>query len=508
MAEKIKSLAQVASLLRRLRADNKKVRVVHCHGVFDLMHVGHIRHFKEAKKLGDVLVVTLTPDPYVNRGPGRPIFTQNLRAEAIAALGCVDYVAINEWPMAIKTIKLLRPDFYVKGPDYADAAADLTGGISLERKAVESVSGKLVVTKDITFSSSNLINKNMGSLPKETVEYLGNFSKRYPAGKVLGYLKNAANLKILFVGETIIDEYRYCQAIGKSSKEPMLAVQQLSTEKFAGGILALANNAAGFCKKASVLTMLGAKDSQEGFLRSRMDPRVGLHWLHKKDSPTIVKRRYIDKYFFTKLLSIYEMNDNPLSPSDNDRFCAALKRLLPQYDLAVVVDFGHGMISDEAVDILCRKAKFLAVNTQSNAGNQGYHTISRYPRADYVCMADNEFRLDARHRHKDIREIVQNVSRRMSCPAVVVTGGKVGCLAYSGKEGFFQVPAVATQVVDRMGAGDAFLAMTAACVAQKAPMEMVGFIGNVAGAQAVATVGHRKSIDRIGLFKHAETLLK
>ncbi len=506
--EKIKSLAEIAAILRRLRVQDKKKRVVHCHGVFDLLHIGHIRHFKEAKRLGDVLVVTLTPDPYVNRGPNRPIFVQNLRAEAIAALDCVDYVAINQWPMAMAASKLLRPNFYVKGPDYKDAASDLTGGISLERKAVEAVSGKLVVTSGITFSSSHLINRHMSMLPKETVEYLAGFSKRYPAERVLSCLKNTAGLKVLFIGETIIDEYRYCQSIGKSSKEPMLAIQHLSTEKFAGGILALANNVANFCKKTAVITFLGEKASQEEFLRSRMNRKVKLHWFHKKDSPTIVKRRYIDKYFFTKLLSIYEMNDDPLGKRDNTRFCAALKRLLPEYDLAVVVDFGHGMISDEAIDILCRKAKFLAVNTQSNAGNQGYHTISRYRKADYICMADNEFRLDARHRHRDIKEIVRDISRRMSCPSIIVTGGKMGCLAYSSAEGFFQVPAVAAQVVDRMGAGDAFLALTAICVAKKAPMEMVGFIGNVAGAQAVATIGHRKSIDRISLLKHAETLLK
>ncbi len=503
---KIVPLPELAALLGRRRA--KRQKIVHCHGVFDLLHIGHIRHFREAKSMGDVLVVTLTQDVHVNKGPGRPIFAQGLRAEAIAALDCVDYVAINDSPLAVEAIKLIQPDFYVKGPDYKDASKDLTGGISLERQAVDAVRGKFVVTDDITFSSSNLINRHLGALPKETIEYLSQFSKRYSIDRVLSYLKEASTLKVLFVGESIIDEYRYCAAIGKSSKEPMLAVQHLSTEKFAGGILALANNAAPFCKKTEVVSFLGEKASQEGFLRSRMDPKVRLHLHHKKDSPTIVKRRYIDKYFFTKLLAIYEMDDNPLGPRDNRHLCSTLERLAPQFDAVVVVDFGHGMITDEAVDVLCSKSKFLAVNTQANAGNQGYHTISRYHRADYICMAHNEFRLEARHRHKDLREIVQDVSRRLHCPSVVVTGGSRGCLAYSASEGFFDVPAVATQVVDRMGAGDTFLALTAPCVARKAPIEIVGFIGNVAGAEAVATVGHRKSLDPIKLYKHAETLLK
>src|SRR5437764_645196 len=111
--------------------------VVQCHGVFDLMHIGHIRHFQEASKVGDILVVTITPDRYVNKGPHRPVFTELLRAEAIASLDCVDYVAVNKWPMAVEAIQLLKPDVYAKGSDYRDAATDHTGGIALERQAVE-----------------------------------------------------------------------------------------------------------------------------------------------------------------------------------------------------------------------------------------------------------------------------------------------------------------------------------------------------------------------------------
>ena len=111
--DKIKGIEELAEILASLRASNRKV--VHCHGVFDLQHIGHIRHFQQAKKLGDILLVTVTPDKYVNKGPHRPAFTEDWRAEAIAALGCVDYVAINKWPTAVEVIKLLKPDIYAKG---------------------------------------------------------------------------------------------------------------------------------------------------------------------------------------------------------------------------------------------------------------------------------------------------------------------------------------------------------------------------------------------------------
>lgn len=334
------------------------------------------------------------------------------------------------------------------------------------------------------------------------------FSARYCTDDVLQYLENTESLKVLVVGEAIIDEYQYCEAIGKSSKEPMLAVKYLSTEKFAGGILAVANHVANFCDHVGVITFLGGKNSQEDFIRAKLNSKIKKIFLSHNNSPTIVKRRFIENYFFTKLLEVYEINDGSMNPADNAMFCAALSEHLPSYDVVIVVDFGHGMISTEAIDILCSKARFIAVNTQSNAGNLGYHTISRYPRADYVCLAEKEIRLESRDKIGNLREMILEVSRKLGCGRVVVTRGNLGCLCYSEDEGFFDIPAFANQVVDRIGAGDAFLSLTALCVAQKVPMEVVGIIGNAVGAQAVATVGNRNPIEKVPLFKHIESLLR
>ena len=137
--EKIKSLEDLTALVADLKQRGKTV--VHCHGVFDLVHPGHIRHFEEAKRQGDVLIITSTPDEFVNKGPGRPVFNQRLRAESLAALQVVDYVAINRSPTAAGTIELLRPDIYVKGGEYANLK-DLTGGIAMEAKAVRAAGGR------------------------------------------------------------------------------------------------------------------------------------------------------------------------------------------------------------------------------------------------------------------------------------------------------------------------------------------------------------------------------
>ena len=145
-AEKIKTLTELAAILERERSAGKSI--VHCHGVIDLLHVGHIRHLEAARKLGDVLVVTVTPDRWVNKGPHRPAFTEQLRAEALASLECVDYVALNEWPTAVETIRLLRPDFYVKGKAREAGPRDHTDAIVQEEEAVRAVGGRIHFTDE------------------------------------------------------------------------------------------------------------------------------------------------------------------------------------------------------------------------------------------------------------------------------------------------------------------------------------------------------------------------
>ena len=188
--------------------------------------------------------------------------------------------------------------------------------------------------------------------------------------------------------------------------------------------------------------------------------------------------------------------------------CAMLEEAMPQYDVVIVADYGHYMLTRNAVDILCRKAPFLAVNTQANAANRGFNTISRYPRADYICLARHEITLEERNRQGDIRELILNLSRKLTCGQIVVTCGKDGTIGYNEHGGFVEVPAFVEQVVDRMGAGDAVLSFTSLCIAQQAPMEVVSFIGNAVGAQAVSTLGHQKSIERESLFKFIDSLLK
>lgn len=151
---KIFDLDSLASRISGLKTEGKKI--VHCHGCFDLMHPGHIKYFQAAKKMGDILVVTITPDAYVDKGPGRPVFNQELRAESIAALECVDYVSINKWPTAEETLRLLRPDYYVKGQEF-ERLHDKTGKIQREYEVVREIGAEMRFTHEVVFSSTQLL---------------------------------------------------------------------------------------------------------------------------------------------------------------------------------------------------------------------------------------------------------------------------------------------------------------------------------------------------------------
>jgi len=504
--KKIKPLLELSELLEPLRSKGKKI--IHCHGVFDLLHVGHIRYFEHAKKLGEVLVVTLTQDHNVNKGPNRPAFAENLRAEALAALDCVDYVAINQWPTAVETIKLLKPDFYVKGSDYKCSKDDITGKIIDESEAVQSIGGEIRFTEDITFSSSQLINRVIPSFDEETNRYLNDFRRKYSSVDIVNEVEKLRNLKVLVIGEAIIDEYVYCESMGKSGKESVLVMKYLSKERYAGGAIAIANHLAGFCSSVSLACYLGTEKTEEDFIKGSLKTNVDPLFVYKTESPTIVKRRFLDNYSLAKLLGVYSLNDEQLHQDEENMLCNILGERLPEYDVVIVADYDHGLLTTKVIDLLTEKSKFLAVNTQINAANMGFHTISKYARADYVCIHEGEIRLDKRSRKGDLKGLIRDLASRMGDPSIMITRGSNGSLFYCKDEGFNFCPAFAVKIVDRVGAGDAVLALTSVMSADSIPADVISFVGNLVGADAVSIVGNKRAIDKVKLMKSITSLMK
>ena len=506
IAKKIKTLGAAAKIINGFKKKGKKV--VQCHGVFDLVHLGHIRHFNLAKKEGDVLVVTVTKDKYVKRGPGRPIFKEHLRAETLASLAITDYVCIIDSPTAIECIKILKPDVYAKGLDYKEKQKDITGKIYEEEEAVKSIGGRLLFTDDITFSSTKLINDYLDVYPQKTVKYLKAIAKRYSIDFITERLHSLKNLKVLVIGDAIIDQYHYCTPMGKSSKEHLIANRYISEESFAGGSLATANNVASICEKVDLLTMLGEEDSFEDFVRSRLSPNIKPVFFYRPEMGTIIKRRFVSEGTNRKLFEVCHMKDGDISRQEETKIMRQLKRTIKNYNLVVISDFGHGLLSKRIINFICSEARYLALNAQTNSANIGFNLVTKYPRANAVCIDEMELRFATHDKFGDLRAHTKKIYQQLACDYIIATRGSSGSLSYSKLGGFHEAPALSYRVVDAIGAGDAFFAFVAPCFAKRLPQDLVSFIGNAVGSLAVQIVCNREPIKFVDLIKFITRLLK
>lgn len=441
--------------------------IVQAHGCFDLLHLGHIRHLQAAKAAGDYLVVTITADQHIHKGPGRPAFTERERAEALRGLSCVDEVQISRNTTAAEDIRLIRPAIFAKGPDYSESTLDAG-----EREALAEVGCTLLITATEKWSSTALLAQRP-DVSEEIRAYLTGLQAS--PDEVLAWLDRALALKVLVIGDAIVDDYHYVDVLGKAGKEPILAAKYRRSEHFIGGSEAVAKHAQACSDQVQSWT-----------------------------GPTITKRRFIETYPFQKLFEIYEI-DEASAAFMGDRAARLLSAQIAEADLVIVADYGHGFLTPTLAKTIMEHAKYLAVNVQANAGNHGFNTISKYPKADFISISERELRLDARDQVTEVRELMQRAATARD-GAVLVTRGAQGCMA-ARTAAAADAPALATHTVDRMGAGDAVFGVTACCAAVGMPLELLCYVAAVVGTQAVGIVGNARYIERASLRTALETWL-
>lgn len=500
-----RKILQPDKLLRTIREiQSQGKKVVLAYGIFGVLHIGHIRYLKKAKDYGDFLIVVISPDK--SEDPKNKERFEDMRAETLASLDWIDVVSIDIHGSFREMIKALTPDVYVKGFESV-GSGDQKGNEAHEDQLCHDLGIEYVVAKEDDFTTTDQINRYLSNFSDDIYSYLNLFKQRYSSADFALLFEQFEKLKVLVIGDTIIDEYQFCSAIGKSSKDPALALRYEHSDTFAGGVLAVANHIAGFVEQVDVVTVLGEKDSYEEFILSNLNSNISPHYIFKPNAPTLVKRRFVDGYSTNKLFEIYVMDDSFLDEKQDMELYALFREKLPDYDLVVVSDFGHGAISRFMVDILARNAPFMAVNTQSNAGNRGFNTITKYPRADYVSLAEHEIRLEMRDTAGRLFPMMHKLAQDMSCRHFVVTRGKRGCMLTDREGSLFQVPGFSREVVDRVGAGDAFFVITSLFSVLDAPGELLGFVGNVVGSLAVSVMGNKKPIDKLSVMEYIRQLL-
>ncbi|MEJ1353565.1 MAG: PfkB family carbohydrate kinase [Candidatus Sedimenticola sp. (ex Thyasira tokunagai)] len=502
---KVLSLTALAEAADSYRREGRTIGL--CHGTFDLLHVGHIRHFQQAAEMVDVLLVTVTGDAYVNKGPDRPVFTEQLRAEHIAALGCVESVAVNQAMTGVNVLELIKPDIYIKGEEYRDEKGDVTGNIRPEEEAVERHGGELHFTGGVTFSSSQLLNCHFNTLPEEVSLFLRKLKAKLSPDDVVAALDSLKDLRVLVVGESIIDEYHYVEGQGKPGKNSIMAVRYREQERFAGGAIAVANHIAAFAGRVTLASALGEYDRHEEFIRSKLQQNIDADFYTLHGGPTLRKRRYVQESD-EKLFEVYYSSDTSFGGDEEARFCRWLEAHAGAFDLVVVPDYGNGLISSSMVEKLTNHAGLLAVNTQINSANRGYHFITRYSRADFVALNEPELRMAFHDRHSDLELLARKAIQQLSASHLAVTRGSEGLLFIDQGGKALNIPALSTKVLDRIGAGDAFLSLASICIARGVKPEVSAFIGAAAAALDVQIVCNREPVSKASLAKYLTTLLK
>jgi bifunctional ADP-heptose synthase (sugar kinase/adenylyltransferase) len=274
-------------------------------------------------------------------------------------------------------------------------------------------------------------------------------------------------------------------------------------------VIASANHAASFCGQVDVITAIGDEDRREDVIDACLLPNVSLKPFYRPGCPTTRKLRYVDTSYLGKLFEVQFIDDHPLPDAQRRELNQMLVDLAPQYDAILVNDFGHGLIARDTVETLSGLDSFIAVNAQTNSANRGYNLVTKYPRADYICIDAPEARLAVGDRFSDLETIASEpLPARVDCGKIILTHGRHGCTTLERGAGSRSIPALTQTVVDTMGAGDAFFAVTALLAKAGGSASDLGLIGNMVGALKVGIVGHRTSVDKVSVVKALTSALK
>jgi len=460
--------------LPRLRERFRDRRIVHCHGAFDLVHIGHLIHFEEARSLGDILVVTITADQHITKKRA-VTFTQEHRARQVAALEMVDYVAIIQEPTALSAIEALHPDVYVKGPEYADLTLDRNRSIYHEMRVLEGYGGRIHFTSGETFSSTKLSHFLLASpdaaqrnplLRNDRVLFRDISARGIKLEQLKEFLAKAASLHVCVIGETIVDEWVDVTLTNMSTQSRCIAGVETARVRQTGGVGIIARHLANFVRRVDCFT---------NATRSDAPSNVSVTTIAGGE---LTETRFVDT---ETARPIFKSRRVTLSP------CAAdgVPEFAP-YDLVLVADFGHGLVDEIAINqrIAARGGAYVAAMAQVNSSNYGYNLPIKYVGADYYSLNRTEAELCIHRKAVPLDELTTRVAGRLQCASVSVTDGHNGVHASIRGESA-AMPSLSLDFVDSIGCGDAYFALSSVAACLRLPAEMVALAGSI-GAAAMA----------------------
>lgn len=348
--------------------------------------------------------------------------------------------------------------------------------------------------------------KNLSNfIPFDTVKWLKDQINKFGVRIFDECLKTLVNSNVLILGEAIIDEYIYCDALGKVTKDPLIAFEKRTKHEHFGGVLAVAKHFSGLGINANVITKWANTDQH--FIMSEVNSNKKINIYNLGSNKSIKKTRYVDRSSNTRVFESYEL------PNEEDYLTTpqVIKKLVDakkiEFDHLVVMDYGHNFFNHEITKEYLDFDVPVTVNTQSNAGNRGFNPISNYVNADIVFLNGSEVQVEMRNKISKLEKIVTDLGNKLKCKELYVTNGSAGIIAWSKSKGIIVSPTFAPNIIDRTGAGDALLATVSSLRMSDIPIEIATFFGNIAGSLLVGVMGNERAITLTDLQYEADRII-
>ncbi len=482
---KIKTIEELRALIG---PHPRKRRVIMCHGTFDLVHPGHIRHLMYARSKAEVLVVSLTSDAHVSKANFRPFVPQDLRAMNLAVIEVVDYVIIDHNPTPIESIKRLQPDFFAKGYEYSkDGIQPKTRE---ELAALEAYGGEIIFTPgDIVYSSSALIDL---APPKISTEKLMTLmeSEGVTFDALRRTLDSFPGIRIHVLGDTIVDSYTYCTVLSAMAKTPTLSVKYDRHVDFVGGAGIVAKHLREAEAEVTFSTVLG-DDALKDFVLQDL-ARHGVECLPCIDHtrPTTQKNVLIAANH--RLLKVDRLENRPISEKclEQLRACVSSSRV----DACVFSDFRHGIFGTQTIPQLTAAIPPGVLRAADSQVASRWGNILDFVEFDLLTPNEREARFALGDQDSVIRPLALALYQRARCKTLILKLGDRGILTYRAPaedvRSFFTVDSFANNAVDAVGAGDAMLAYATLALVATRSCVIASILGTMAAAVACEREGN------------------
>ncbi|MDH5672768.1 MAG: PfkB family carbohydrate kinase [Myxococcales bacterium] len=519
--KKLKNAGEIEAICERHREQGNAI--VHCHGAFDNLHLGHLRHLAWAKSQGDLLIASIGVDHVLSDG-GAAIFSPaEVRAEQLAAIAVVDYVVIDSGEWVGELIRRIRPHYYVKGREFEDVHE---GAFGRERRLVEELGGSVRFgSGDVVYSGTDVLRakQRRASLDHQTIRKYCHKHGLTSQG-LLGLLEKAATKKLVVIGESIVDEYVHCDALGMSADAPSLVVRPTYQDRYLGGAGIVAQHIQSLGAESLFISVVG-DDFEADFVRNELSKRdLTSQIIVDPLRPTIHKKRFLVDG--RKLLNVNTFRDQNASRALEDQLIEAVHNFGSDADLFVISDFSYGIVTERVIDAVASLAqeRNVPVVGDTQASSQ-IGTVTRLKNITATTPSEREARLAVWDREAGIADVGVKLLKETGNRALVITLGHRGCMIFdTGGRNWGDIaptdwpheikrnltieylPSFATHVVDAMGAGDALLSALAVSLSANASMLEGALLGSCASAVAVANLGNAP-VRRVELLDRLEEAL-